>query len=387
MYAPLYLAAATLLWMAALPLSLSLLLSKKHRTPALARLFLWRNPPLPSGGIHLHAASFGEVCALGPIVDHLSTRGAIHITVATATGYAEAKKRYPKASVRYLPFECFLPLWLTPQRALIVFDAELWFALFWSARKKGAVTALINARLPDKSWPRYQKRRWFFRPIFAQIDHIWTQSETDTDRFIQLGIRHATTLGNIKLLQTPTLNHTFEKPEGFITTAASTHEGEETLIAQAWIESQIAGRLLVVPRHPDRFEAVAKTLEAIAAEHQKRFDRFSRSDRIDGADIVLIDAMGLLNSIYAISDLVIMAGSFMPKGGHNPLEPAHFGCRIITGEHNDFQRALFAQLGGVVTTSGGQLSRAIAQGPHQKPVQLRQSLTHSDLKEALDGVL
>ena len=386
MYAASYFTVAALLWVALLPLWFLLLLSKKHRSAALARLFLCSNPPLPAGGIHLHAASFGEVRALRPIVS-LITTDRLNITVSTTTGFAEARKLYPQAQVRYLPFEPFLPLWLTPQKSLIVFDAELWFGLFHTAQKKGAKTALINARLPDKSWPTYQSQRWFFRPILQRVDQIFTQSDTDTDRFHQLGIPHARTLGNIKLLQTPAITARFKKPADFITTAASTHENEERLIAQSWIQSGIKGRLLIVPRHPDRFEAVAQTLETIAAKAQRSFARFSQTGRIDGADLTLIDEMGLLNEIYAITDLAIMAGSFVPKGGHNPLEPAHFGCRILTGEHNDFQRALFAQLEGVVVSDEAHLSEAIRQGPAQQPVQLRQNLSRDQLKSALDELL
>ncbi len=387
MFAPLYFLTAALLWVAALPLWLLLLLSRKHRPPALARLFLWRNPPFAPGGIHLHAASFGEVRALKPIIDLIGADRKLNITVATATGHSEARRLYPQATVRYLPFECFLPLWLTPQRSLIVFDAELWFGLFFTARQQGAQTALINARLPEKSWPRYQRHRWLFKPIFDAIDRLWSQSVADTERFHQLGATHAATLGNIKLLQKPTLHRTFDKPAGLITTAASTHEQEEVLILQAWIASKIGGRLLVVPRHPDRFEAVASALERICAEQDLRFDRFSQSDRLDGGEVVLVDAMGLLNSIYAVSDLVILAGSFVPKGGHNPLEPAHFGCRIITGVHTDLQRALFAQLEGVLTTDRAHLHEAIASAMQQPAVKLRQSLTPQQLQAALDGLL
>ena len=117
---------------------------------------------------------------------------------------------------------------------------------------------------------------------------------------------------------------------------------------------QPEGCLVVAPRHPERFEKVAHMLSQRAEYAGKRFHRLSEGYHLD-SDIVLIDTLGDLINIYAVSDVVILGGSFVPVGGHNPLEPAHFGCRIITGPHIFNLRSLFAMVPGVLHTDSEHL--------------------------------
>ena len=383
-----YLTAAWLLWLAAVPvLLLASLFKPKLRQPLFKRLLLWKNPPFSHTGIWFHAASFGEVRALKPLVTLLSPSEKVNISVATETGFAEAVRLYPQAQVRFLPFENWLPLWVRPQKALIVFDAELWFALFDQAKRTGAKTALFNARVPDKSLETYHRLHGLFGRIFSKIDLVFAQSAIDRARLAELGASHADLLGNIKLLQAPQITRRFAKPEALTTTAASTHKGEELLITAAWLHSQIGGRLLIVPRHPPRFDEAATEIEAFCRSHNLGFERFSQSQRIGIADVTLVDAMGLLNDIYAVSDIVVLGGAFTPRGGHNPLEPAHFGCRLITGLHHDLQKPLFAALDHVLFTDEHRLADTLKTALNQPGATLKTPLDTRKLQEALSRVV
>ncbi|MGE4294833.1 MAG: glycosyltransferase N-terminal domain-containing protein [Campylobacterales bacterium] len=382
-----YLTAAWLLWLAAVLLSPLFLLKPKLKQPFLKRILCLQNPPFSQRGFWLHAASFGEVRAIRPIVEALPQSEPLNISVATQTGFEEAKKLYPKAQVRFLPFENWLPFWITPQKALIVFDAELWFALFDQARKTGAKTALFNARVPDKSLKTYRRLSWLFWRIFSVVDLVFAQSETDRERLVALGAKTAETLGNIKLLQAPVIQNRFAKPGGLTTVAASTHEGEEGLIFDAWAQSGIGGRLIVVPRHPQRFDAVDGDLQQRCAAKGLNYERLSQKGAIDNADVTLIDAMGLLNEIYAVADIVVLGGAFAPKGGHNPLEPAHFGCRLICGPRHDLQKPLFEALSNVQIVEAEQLTQALAHAPQMEGVRLKTPLDPDRLKRAIDRVV
>jgi 3-deoxy-D-manno-octulosonic-acid transferase len=160
-------------------------------------------------------------------------------------------------------------------------------------------------------------------------------------RFIALGAHNVEVVGNIKLAQKIEASRRYLKPQGLLIVAGSTHEGEEEGIVRGFMnyrEMNPNVKLLIVPRHPERFNKVAQLIKNIAPEIT--FSRWSDSQKLE-SDITLIDAMGELNNLYAISDIAILGGAFAPIGGHNPLEPAYFGCKIITGKQIFLQRELF----------------------------------------------
>ena len=134
-------------WLLALPFLVPLSLRSKYRRSLPARFFLWRNPPLKEGGVWFHVCSYGEARAVAPLVERFDA-GLRRMTAITQTGYDVIERLAPGRS-RYLPFEPLLWLWARPQKALIVMEAELWYLLFAVARRRGAATFLINARLSD----------------------------------------------------------------------------------------------------------------------------------------------------------------------------------------------------------------------------------------------
>ena len=299
-----------------------------------AKFFLKDNVPFKENGIWFHSCSMGETKAIKPLIDNYLENA--NISVITNTGFEEAKKISP--NVRYLPFEIFLPFWVNKQKVLVVMEAELWYLLFLFAKKKGAKTLLINARISDKSYKSYKRFSFFYKRIFQNIDKVFAQSEVDKQRLEELGASNVEVIGNIKLAQLPKVNVKLEKPKEVVITAASTHENEEKLVLDAYKQEQ--GKLIIVPRHPERFEKVHLMILEFIKDKNISYQRYSIKDDFD-SDIILVDKMGILNDIYAISDVVILGGAFEKIGGHNPIEPAFFNCKIISGKNIFNQKSLF----------------------------------------------
>lgn len=295
---------------------------------------MWNNPSFKKEEIWFHTCSMGETIAIKPLVKAID--GEVNISVITNTGFEEAQKL--SNNVRYLPFELFLPFWIKKQKALVVMEAELWYALFLFAKKRDTKTFLINARISDKSYNSYKKFSFFYKKIFENIDKVFAQTEVDKKRLEELGAKNVEVIGNIKLAQLPKVTVNYTKPEEIVITAGSTHENEEMLILDAYEKKY--GKLIIAPRHPERFEKVASLLDEYCKIKNYSFSRFSSDNSFD-SDIILVDKLGELNNIYAISDVVILGGAFENIGGHNPIEPAYFGCKLISGKNIFNQKSLF----------------------------------------------
>ena len=308
--------------------------NSKYTKAIPAKFFLKDNIPFKENGIWFHSCSMGETKAIKPLIDNYLENA--NISVITNTGFEEAKKI--SSNVRYLPFEIFLPFWVNKQKVLVVMEAELWYLLFLFAKKKGAKTLLINARISDKSYKSYKRFSFFYKRIFQNIDKVFAQSEVDKLRLEELGASNVEVIGNIKLAQLPKVSVELEKPKQVVITAASTHENEEKLILDAYKQEQ--GKLIIVPRHPERFEKVHLQILEFIKDKNISYQRYSIKDDFD-SDIILVDKMGILNDIYAISDVVILGGAFEKIGGHNPIEPAFFNCKIISGKNIFNQKSLF----------------------------------------------
>lgn len=306
----------------------------KYKEAIPSKFFLKNNSKFKENGIWFHSCSMGETKAIKPLIEKYIDQA--NISVITNTGFEEAKTI--SQNVRYLPFEIFLPFWINKQKVLVVMEAELWYMLFLVAKRKGAKTFLINARISDKSYNSYKKFSFFYKRIFKNIDKVFAQSAIDKKRLEELGARNVEIIGNIKLAQLPKIKQKLPTLKTTVITAASTHENEELLVLNAYEKTQ--GKLIIVPRHPERFEKVYTLIKEHAKNKSLSYHRYSQREDFD-SDIVLVDKMGILNDIYAISDLVILGGAFEKIGGHNPIEPAFFKCKIISGKNIFNQKSLF----------------------------------------------
>ncbi|MDD2451926.1 lipid IV(A) 3-deoxy-D-manno-octulosonic acid transferase [Sulfurovum sp.] len=345
-------------YVAALPFLLLLALKQKYHLSIPARFFFRKNGPLKSDGVWFHSCSFGEALAIKPFVVQLP-QDQLRMTTTTQTGF-EVVKGYTGQS-RFLPFEPLLFGWLKPQKVLVVMEAEFWYLLFALAKKRGAKTLLINARMSDRSFPKYYRMRWFYAHIFRYIDEVYAQTSIDKERLELLGAGKVRVTGNIKLANLPTPTKILQKPAGFIVCGASTHEGEERLILDAYMKlkaEQEDARLILVPRHPERFEKVADLIAEVAKDHSLQWHRYSQSETLQD-DIILIDRLGELVNIYAITDIVILGGAFAPIGGHNAAEAAQFGCKIISGPHYFNQKDIFGAIEGITVVEASSLSRRL----------------------------
>ncbi|WP_417326654.1 lipid IV(A) 3-deoxy-D-manno-octulosonic acid transferase [Halarcobacter sp.] len=333
LFSIIYYLVSLVIYILAIPYLLYKTKNKKYKEAIPAKFFLRNNKPFEKSSIWFHVCSMGEAKAIKPLVEKLDET---NISVITNTGFEEASSL--TSNVRYLPFEIFLPFWIKKQKALVVMEAELWYFLFLFAKRKGAKTYLINARISDKSYSSYKKFSFFYKRVFANIDKIFAQTKEDKERLLELGAKDVKVIGNIKLAQLPKVTRSFEKPSDTLITAGSTHEKEEELILNSYDREY--GKLVIVPRHPERFEKVAKLIEEFTQKNSLTFHRFSQKEDFS-SDIILVDKLGELNNIYAISDIVILGGAFANVGGHNPVEPAYFGCKLISGKRIFNQKSLF----------------------------------------------
>jgi 3-deoxy-D-manno-octulosonic-acid transferase len=347
------------LYLIALPLLIYLSFKSKYKDSIPARFFLFKNPKFSlTDGIWFHVCSLGEAKALKPIVNRLKDKD-IKITTITHTGFAEAKKY--GVEVRYLPYEMFLPFWIKKQKAVVILEAEFWYMLVLIAKLNGSKVIFLNARISDKSVNKYLKMGWFYRRILENVDILYAQSEVDKNRFLALGAKNIEVIGNIKLALEIKQSKQYIKPDREVIVAGSTHSGEERAILEEFIKyrQDFNSTLIIVPRHPERFDEVFALMQEYANRYDLTIGRFSQ-DKDLNKDLILVDLMGELNNIYAISNIAILGGAFRDDvGGHNPLEPAFFGCKIITGTHFFHQKELFRYVHHVQYVKTDEIAQAL----------------------------
>nr|WP_211437176.1 lipid IV(A) 3-deoxy-D-manno-octulosonic acid transferase [Campylobacter curvus] len=342
-----------MVWLFGAVFLLFLSLKTKYRRSIPARFFLYKNAKFAPSKVHFHACSFGEIQALKPILELFNDKA---ISVVTNTGYEAAKKITQNS--RFLPFEIFIPFWLQKSKILVVFEAELWLMLVFWAKFQGSRVILINARISDRSYERYLKFAFFYRVIFKYIDRVYAQSQIDKERLSTLGAREILVCGNIKSAFLPKPSKIYKKPKERVIVLASTHEGEEAALLNG-LNLGVDDKLIIAPRHPERFGEVANLAAKFATKGGLSFAKFSQSQNFD-AQVNLIDSLGELVNIYAISDVVVLGGSFMPGiGGHNPIEAAQFESVLISGKHIFNQKALFSLVSDVKFASADEVAKLI----------------------------
>ena len=340
----------TLIYIVALPILIILSLKQKYKISLPSRFFLKHNKSFEQSGIWFHACSLGEVNSLKPLFENLRDER-LNVSVITGTGYKSAKE-VEGLHVRFLPFEIFLPFWIKKQKTLVVSEAELWPLLFIVSKNKGTKTVLINARISDNSYQSYKRFSWFYKWIFTSVDKVFAQSQTDKERFEELGAKSVHVNGNIKTFAKPEVTKEYKKPQKKVIVMASTHEGEEQLLLQN-LHLQKDDMLIVVPRHPERFASVEKILQKYSKKEKLSYEKIN-----DGlkANIILCDKMGELVNLFAIADVVLLCGSFIDGvGGHNPLEPAFFGCKIVSGKYIFNQKTLFPLVENIKISEANEL--------------------------------
>ena len=318
----------------------------RYRESIPARFWLKNNPSLPKNRYWFHGCSLGEINALLPLIkigEREGGREQVVVTTTTNTGFQRAQNRVGNRA-RYLPIELFIPFWASPPTRLIVAEAEFWLFLFYWVNRHGGKVIIVNGRIPDRSYPKYRRFRWFYRSVFKQVEVVLAQSEQDRKRFLELGAREVEVVGNIKSYTDyyPTKFYQFQKP---VVVVASTHRGEELPILEQ-IDYNLF-QVVVAPRHPERFEEVGELIAKFTARSRLGWRRLGKEGKQPFANIYLVDRLGELINLYQIADRVILGGSFIPNiGGHNPMEVAHFQKPLIIGPFMEHQRELLKLIKG-----------------------------------------
>lgn len=295
--------------------------------------------------IWLHAVSLGETLAAQPLVAALRARYPEHcllVTHMTATGRAAAQRLYGNdAIIAFLPYD--LP-WAADRFFAhfspvlgIVMETEVWPNLAHVARQRKLPLVLANARLSAKSYAAYQRVDWLLRPAFGGFD-VCAQTPADAARLARRGARSVVVTGNLKFDTAPVgapqaqidaLRNIVGARRVFL--AASTRDGEEEQLLDALARHPLAGIVIVlVPRHPQRFDAVARLLSGRGVAYLRRSE--NRALPAD-CNVVLGDSMGEMAAYYAVSECAFIGGSLMPLGGQNMIEAAALGVPALFGPH------------------------------------------------------
>lgn len=320
-------------------------------------------PAIPAGALWVHSVSVGETIAAKPLIERWLERHPdmpVLVTTMTPTGSETVTAQFgDRVYHAYLPWDLphvqrRLVRRLQP-RALVIIETELWPNLLHACHRAKVPVLLANGRLSQRSLRGYQRLSALVGPMLRNLDGIAAQHAPDAERFAQLGIdsKRIEVTGSIKfdLPLTPELHSRIEtyrqqlhgRP---VWIAASTHAGEEeTLLAvHRAIRAKLPEALLIlVPRHPDRFNAVADLLDR---DHW-RYSRRSRSDRPRKNDAVFLgDTLGELLLFYGVAHVSVIGNTFNGGGGHNPIEPAALAKPILLGpSFINFQSIVDAMLG------------------------------------------
>ena len=300
--------------------------------------------------IWLHAVSVGEVMAATQLIRELRAAlpgWVIAVSTTTVTGQRLARERLPESPVFYLPLDFAFViqryLLVLHPKTLILMESELWPNLIDQCARGGIPIAVVNARISDRSLPRYLRMRRLWRPLLGKISLYLAQSRENASRLVRIGAPadRVHVAGNLKYdVRTAVANALTELLRANLPTDAptiicgSTLEGEERMLLDAWptvLETEPRAVMVLAPRHPDRFAAVAGLVAERGFPCQRASEFRQHPGPVASGSVFLLDTIGDLASIYSLGTLAFVGGSLIPSGGHNPLEPAQFGVPVLVG--------------------------------------------------------
>lgn len=345
------------------------------------------------GCVWVHACSVGEINSIAPLIRWLlEQKQNVHLTVVTQTGMQRAQQLFhDQIYISFLPWD--LPGRMAKlidhirPRLLLLTETEFWPGMLNACRRRDIPVIGINTRISDRSFPRYRATRFLWKRWLRPVKLFLAQSGIDAERLEALGIERERIrpVGNLKYAITPPqtdagqlrsiLDPSNQRP---ILVIASTHHDEEQRILKmwpAWKQARADLMLLIVPRHPERFDEVARTLESGG----RTFSRWSALPD-SPEDIILVDAMGILQQLYTVADIAVIGGTLVPVGGHNPLEAAVCGRGVITGPHIQNFREMMHDMqkenAAIVTNNETEMEKAVID-LLRHPDELRQLHAHA----------
>lgn len=308
-----------------------------------------------AGCIWVHAVSVGEVLAVAGLIGRLRAHfpeRRVFVSTTTATGQALARKRFGEENVFYFPldFAFAISSYLKALRPALVMvaETEFWPNFLRLAKATGAQIAVVNARISDRSLPRYLRFRRLLRRVLAAVDLFLAQSDEDQRRLFAIGAppERVQVSGNLKFDIHPPAEFPpivgqlraamLTGGAGPVIVAGSTVEGEEEHVLAAFraVAKDVSNAVLILaPRHPERFAAVAAMLQSSGFPVRRR-SQWNATEPIPSG-VFLLDTIGELGVTYSLADIAFVGGSLAPRGGHNILEPAMYGVPTIVGPHTE----------------------------------------------------
>ncbi len=326
--------------------------------------------PDARGAIWIHAVSVGEVLAVVPVVTELRKHHRVFISTTTLTGQTLSRERFGAENVFYVPLDFAFAIgpWLRALQPelLILAETEFWPNLLRLARASGARVAVINARISDRSFPRYRSVHSLLRRVLANVDTFLTQSVEDASRLRAIGAvaDRVHVAGNLKFDAQPPAATTLVAqlktalPPATVIVCGSTMPGEDEAVLSAFgasgdvlhpsthrvpqpSASAEAGMLILAPRHPQRFGEVAELVTRLGLPLVRR--SAWQGEQIAAGSVFLLDSVGELAAVYELATVAVVGGSFANFGGHNVVEPARHGRAIIVGPHTQNFRDVIIQ--------------------------------------------
>ena len=318
-----------------------------------------------------HAASLGEVAALSPVLALARQRsliGRFVVTTTSVAGRAAARKEWPDACLAPFDLPRTMARVLDARRpqALILVETELWPNWLGMALERGTRVGVVNGRISDRGWARWQRGAPVPRRVLSGIRAVAARTETDAERFIAIGVSEGgvRVTGNTKHDRDdvpPVANLPWTN--GRLWTAGSVRPGEEGPVLDAFVSLRAQHpdlRLVLAPRHADGEALCAAALETRALRAARR----SRPSSGDAeAAVLLLDTRGELEGVYAVSSIAFVGGTLVPQGGHNVMEPARAGVPVLVGPHHANVASEVEELteagGARVVRDGNELARAL----------------------------
>jgi 3-deoxy-D-manno-octulosonic-acid transferase len=321
----------------------------------IAEKLLGRLPTIDDGRevVWFHAVSVGEVIQLQKVVEEFrrqtSDQCSIVVSTSTDTGFELAIKRFPDCHITWFPLDFSWAVASAVQAVrpglVVLMELELWPNFLAECQRQQIPVAVINARMSERSHRGYSRIRKLMAPLFGKLALVAAQSQANADRLRSLGVAadRLPVSGSIKFdgVATDRCNPaTDQMRELFglsssetIFMAGSTQEPEELLAIQAWLECRKqfpSLRLILVPRHRERFDDVAQLVRSIGIELTRRSQLPSAIHPTSDA-VILVDSIGELSACWGLADIAFVGGSFGNRGGQNMIEPAAFGAAVLFG--------------------------------------------------------
>ncbi|HEY6447219.1 MAG TPA: 3-deoxy-D-manno-octulosonic acid transferase [Acidobacteriaceae bacterium] len=296
--------------------------------------------------VWIHAVSVGEVLAASRLIDEMTEQlgrldggWRVMISTTTRTGQRLARERFGAERVFYFPldFAWTVRSWLRAlrPRMVVLLETEFWPRMLAECGRAGVPVAVVNARISDRSWPRYRRLAAFWRRPLSRLAVVLAQSEVDAERLCDLCAANVRVGGNLKYdvragrpaAVTEALRAHLP-PDTPVLVCGSTLAGEEAMVLDAVPSGAVT---ILAPRHPERFGEVAQLLEKRKGRWVRRSEWIEAPQDLAPGSVFLLDSIGELASVYSLATAAFIGGSLMGAGGHNPLEAAQFGVPVAMG--------------------------------------------------------